>query len=235
MARRLAIRRTKIDVVPRGRNSVALGIPSVARAHLARERLGLDDSPVLLAVGRQEYPKGFDLLLEVAGILRRDYPSLHVLIAGKRGAATLGLERRVHELDLSPVVRFLGHRSDVPELLSASNVFALPSRREGSPGALIEAMALGVPSVAADIPAVREVVGSPPVALLAPAEQPTAFAAAVGRILSDGGLASDLGSRARKRFLDYYTVDSVAEAMLGIYERVLDSQESPTSPLRESK
>jgi glycosyltransferase involved in cell wall biosynthesis len=222
MARRLAIRRTRIDVVPRGRDPVALGMPSMPRASSARERLGLEDCKVVLAVGRQEHEKGFDTLLEAADILWRVHPSLRVLIAGREGAATPGLERQAKEFGLTAVVSLLGHRSDVPELLSACNAFVLPSRREGSPGSLIEAMALEVPSVATDIPAVREVVGSPPVALLTPADEPTLLAAAIGRVLSDEELGADLGSRARKRFLDCYTVDSAAAGMRAIYERALD-------------
>lgn len=222
MAGRLAIPRRKIDVVPRGRDAVVLGNPSAGRRRAARARLDVDDAAdVVLALGRHEYQKAFDVLLLAAGLLRRSHPSLRVLIAGRAGSTTAELDRSIEDLGLAGIVRFLGHRDDVPDLLCAADVFVLPSRREGSPGSLIEAMALGVPCVASDIPSVREVAGSPPVVRLVPPEEPEALATAVGDLLRDRVAASELGAHARARFQTCYALDPSVRALTGVYERAL--------------
>jgi glycosyltransferase involved in cell wall biosynthesis len=223
MAKRLAIPRSKIDVVPRGRDPSQLGSPTPGRRASIRARLGLAGDEVLLAIGRQEFQKGFDVLLEAVGRIRRSRSGscLRLLIAGRQGSETATMDRSIQQLGLTETVRLLGHRSDVPELLCGSDVFILPSRREGSPGALIEAMAMGVPSVASDLVSVREVAGCPPVVRLVPPEDPDALAREVESVLSSPHRSASLGARARERFLGHYTLESMSSGMLAFYERSL--------------
>jgi glycosyltransferase involved in cell wall biosynthesis len=222
MARRLAIPRSEIDVVPRGRDSARFGLPTPARRSSVRERLGLDGDEVLLAVGRQEYQKGYDVLLDAVAKLQPARPSLRLLIAGRPGNATTTIERRIQAMGgLHETVRLLGHRTDVPELLSGADVFVLSSRREGSPGALIEAMATGVPSVASDLDSVRELAGNPPTIRLVPTNDPCALSGEIERLLSSPRSSAALGMRARERFLAHYTLDSMTSGMIAFYERTL--------------
>jgi glycosyltransferase involved in cell wall biosynthesis len=176
---------------------------------------------VLLAIGRQEFQKGFDVLLEAVERIRRSRSGLRLVIAGRQGSETAAIERSIQRLGLTETVRLLGHRSDVADLLCGSDVFILPSRREGSPGALIEAMAMGVPSVASDLGSVREVAGRPPVVRLVPPEDPDVLALEVERVLSSPRRSASLGARARARFLGHYTLDSMSNGMLAFYERTV--------------
>ena len=226
MAGRLKVRRDRIDVIPRGRDPQEIGTRTPARRAAARRSLGVDDdAPLLLAVGRHEYQKGFDVLLDSFALVRRDRPATRLFIAGREGAESAKLRDRAAGLDLGESVVFLGFRSDIPELLCAADVFVSASRWEGSPGGVIEAMALETPIVAGDIAPVREVLGDgAPAWLVAPAE-PGGFAVAVGAALDDDE-ASVRTAAARARFLDRYTIDRVADEMVRFYDRALGGRGS---------
>ena len=118
-----------------------------------------DDVPVVLAAARHEYQKGLDVLLDAIASIRRDQPNIVLLLAGRDGNRTAALRYQATRLGLDANVRFLGARDDIPDLMVAADVFVLPSRWEGLPGAVIEAMALETPVVATDLPGVREVLG----------------------------------------------------------------------------
>ena len=186
MSGRLKVRRDRIDVIPHGRDPHEIGTRTPDRRAAARRSLGVDDdAPLLLAVGRHEYQKGFDVLLDSFALVRKDRPAARLVIAGREGAESAKLRDRAAGLDLGGSVTFLGFRSDIPELLCAADVFVSASRWEGSPGGVIEAMALETPIVASDIAPVREVLGdAAPAWLVAPAA-PQGFAAAVGEALDD--------------------------------------------------
>ena len=124
----------------------------------------------------------------------------------------------IDRLGLAEAVELLGQWPDVPGLLQAADVFAFPSIYEGMPGALIEAMALGVPVVASDIPPVREVLG-PDEGVLVPGGDPEALAEGLVGLLQDGERASRLGRAGRARFLEEFTLEHSVAAMTGLYRR----------------
>jgi glycosyltransferase involved in cell wall biosynthesis len=218
MARRLRFPRERIDVIPRGRDPGALGRRTPARRFAVRAALAVpDDAPLVLAVARQEYPKGLDTAVRAMSSVRAHLPDATLLVAGRSGTHTPELERLVVSLDLDGAVRFLGTRDDVPDLMCAADVFILPSRREGLPGVLLEAMALETPVVASDIPQVREVVDES-MAMLVPVGDAATFAAAIVDTYHDRATAKARAERSRARFLAEYSIRSVAERMLGFYE-----------------
>jgi glycosyltransferase involved in cell wall biosynthesis len=226
MASRLRVPRARIDVIPRGRDPEELGRRTAPRRDAARASLGLGPADAaVLAVGRQEHQKGFDVLFESAARARDECPGLRVLVAGRPGAATPALEALVHDRGLEPTVRFLGVRDDVGDLLCAADVFAFPSRWEGSPGSVIEALALEVPIVATDIDPVREVVGGSDAARLVAAGDPAALAAALLGVL--GGAERPDTDAGRARFEERFTIGRVAEQMLRFYERSLGAGSGP--------
>jgi len=96
----------------------------------------------------------------------------------------------------------------------------LPSRREGLPGAVVEAMAMQVPIVASDLPEVREVVDDS-TAILVPPESPERLARAIASVLRDRNGAASRAEAARQRFLEHFTVQNTARQMVEFYERAL--------------
>lgn len=209
--RDLRIDPARVTVIPRGRDTRRLGAPSAARRASTRAALGIDeDSPVIVTVGRQEFQKGHDVLYAAAARLAPRHTNLVVLHAGREGAFSPALRRLLEQTRAD--VRVLGHRDDVADLVTAADVFAFPSRYEGLGGAVLEAMALGVPVVASDLPALREIL-APAGQALVPPDDPAALADAMARLLDDDRLRSDLGRRARDEFLARYTLDAVAPQM----------------------
>jgi glycosyltransferase involved in cell wall biosynthesis len=217
MATRLRVARRRIDVISRGRDPAVLGERTDERRRAARAALGASDADrVLLAVGRQEYQKGFDVLLRALASMRHRGGSTRLFIAGRDGAATPALLAAVDSLGVRDAVEFLGTRDDVPELLCAADVFVFPSRWEGMPGGVIEAMALEAPIVATDIAPVREVVDGTG-ALLVPVDDEAALERAITRALRNDTATATAAGRAR--FLERFTIDGVSEEMLRFYRR----------------
>jgi glycosyltransferase involved in cell wall biosynthesis len=210
-----------ITVVHRGRNPDRLGEPSPERRLAGRRALGLrDDDEVVVTVGRQEFQKGQRHLLAAVAALAPRRPKLQLLVAGRRGASSAELDRLQERPELAGRVHFLGHRADVPDLLAASDVFAFPSLFEGLGGAVLEAMALGLPIVASDLPAVREVVEEGLNAMLVPVEAEDELAHAIGQMLQDPNRARAFGRRSREIFLERFTSARSAEAMIDLYRQL---------------
>ncbi|BDG01711.1 glycosyltransferase family 4 protein [Anaeromyxobacter oryzae] len=178
-------------------------------AHAARPM-----RPYLLAVGTVEPRKNLPVLVEAFRRLRRDGRELELVIAGRRGWAA-----PPPHSDLVPHVRIAGPVPDeaLPALYAAAACFVQPSRLEGFGLALAEAMAAGVPAVASDIAAHREV-GGPAVAYADPSD-PDAFAAAIAATLDDPTAARARATLARARARGL-TWDACAAATLRVYRAV---------------
>jgi glycosyltransferase involved in cell wall biosynthesis len=221
MARRLRYPRARIDVIPRGRDPDVLGRLTRERRDRARDGLGIPpDAPLVIAVARQEHQKGLDVLIEALPRVLHEVPVARVVIAGRPGNATASLHEQLLRIDGAKALEFLGARSDVADLLCASDVFVLPSRWEGLPGALLEAMALECPAVVSDLPQIREVVDDA-TALLVPPEDPRALGTAVVRALSSTTGARRRAVAARRRFIERFTIDAIADQMIAFYRRAL--------------
>jgi glycosyltransferase involved in cell wall biosynthesis len=216
---RLRLPADRITVIPRGRDRRRLGEPTPERTAAARAELGIgSDTPVIVNVGRQEFQKGQIHLIQA---LAQMTSSDAVLIqAGRTGSATDQLHRAVADLGLDERVRFIGHHEHVPDLLCAADVFAFPSIYEGLGGALLEAMALDIPIVASDIPAIREILDDGECGLLvAPGDVP-ALARAVDRTLDDDRATEQRVTAARARFESDHDLERVTERMIDLYRRV---------------
>ncbi|MED7950104.1 glycosyltransferase family 4 protein [Streptomyces sp. BE303] len=219
MARRLRVPSQRIDVVPRGRDPERLGIVTPDRRAAVRSSLELpQDVPVVLAAARQQYQKGLDVLLEAWPAVLRSEPEAVLLLAGSEGGET---DRLLALAGATRGVRFLGPRDDVFDLMAAADALAVPSRWEGLGSAAMEAMGVGVPLVASDVPALRETVGSEDYARLVAPERPAALAEALIDTLEDRAAARVRAKAARARFLTSFTLQQVSAQMVGFYERSL--------------
>lgn len=143
------------------------------------------------------------------------------MVAGKEGNYTRALHAIAVELGLEGEVTFLGHRTDIADLLCAADLFVLPTRREGFPGAVVEAMALEAPIVATAIPAVEEAVVAGEHALLVPPESPEALASAAVEALTFPEASRQRAQAALARFHDYFTIGRAADGMARLYEAAL--------------
>ncbi|MGH8883803.1 MAG: glycosyltransferase [Egibacteraceae bacterium] len=213
----LRIRPDRIEVVPRSRDRALLGEPSEARRRSARQALGLGPQvPLLLNVGREEPPKGQVHALHALDRVRASYPQAVLLLAGRRGGASPALDACIAELRIAGGVRRLGQRGDVPELLCGADVFVFPSLHEGAAGAVLEAMALEVPVVAHDIPALRSILEGG-LGLLVPVGDHIAFADAVLAVLNDPATARERARRARAHYERHYSLQTSLDGMRRLY------------------
>lgn len=220
----LGIPPKRITVVQRGRELGRLGLPSTERRLQARHRLQLtEQNRVVVNVGSHEYPKGQKYLLEAIAGISSAHPHLVLLMAGRQGNLTSELENLKNHLGLNGQVRFLGFRSDVPDLLAAADLFVFPSLYEGLPGAVIEAMALGLPIVASDISPVREVVEKNLNAILVPPASSSELAKAIATLLDDHNRALEYGKQSRKIFEMRFTLQQSAERMIELYHQIVAS------------
>jgi glycosyltransferase involved in cell wall biosynthesis len=217
MSRRLFIPRSKIEVIPRGREDAVLGRRTADRRARVRQGLGVGPGdPLIVAVGRQEPQKGLDLLLEAVPAVRARHPGVRVLVAGREGRASADLGDAMRTGDLGGSVTFLGMRDDVPDLLAAADVFAFPSRWEGAGGSLLEAMALEAPIVTSDLPTLRQTIDDT-VAVLVRPDDAHALAACILGVLDDPAAASGRAGAGRARFEAEFTIGSGARRMARLY------------------
>jgi glycosyltransferase involved in cell wall biosynthesis len=223
MAGRLRYPRSRIDVVRRGRDAQVLGRRSPARATAARSAISAPDrSFVVLAVARHEPQKSLDTLVDAFARLHDDAPDARLYIAGREGASTAALRERIGSAGLESSVVLLGQRDDVPDLLCAADVFVLPSRREGMPGSVIEAMALEAPVVASDLPQVREVTGDD-AALLVPVGDAGRLADALVECRTHPSDAERRVHNGFERFESRFTIEATSKAMVDFYARCAPS------------
>ncbi len=229
MATRLWLRRSKMDVIPRGRDPRHLGTRSPERRVRVRADLGIDDSTKLvLAAARHFHMKGLDVLVKAFPKVLATHPEAHLFVAGRSGPATPELEMLIQDSGIGGAVTLAGYRADVPDLMCAADAFVLPSRAEGSPGALIEAMALEVPTVATDLTSVRELLGDQPeIMALCPVDAEDDMGGAIADVLADPEHWHDMTTKGRERFLERYSIEAIADAMVDLYRRSLGEDGSP--------
>jgi glycosyltransferase involved in cell wall biosynthesis len=207
------IRPERNTVIPNGIPPMIIG--SVDRSEVRRE-IGVENGePVLLSVGRLVYQKGHEYLVhEMPRVLGR-YPHAKAVICGE-GALRPDLERQIGELGIESRVRLVGNRNDVGKFLASADVFVLPSRWEGLPVALLEAMGAGLPVVATRVEGVEEVVEDERQGLLVPPEDAEALAAALLQLMGDPLLRKQMGEAGRTRIQSFYTLDIMCDNYLRV-------------------
>jgi len=185
-------------------------------AAAGRLALGDGEGPVALTLARLDPQKGLEVLIEAAA----QTPGVQFAIAGD-GPERPALERQITRLGLDGRVRLLGRREDAPDLLAACDLFVLPSRFEGLPVSVVEAMAAARPVVATAIGGTDEAVVDGETGLLVPAGDAGALARAVARIAGDGGRSAAMGAAGRERARASFTASGMAAAIAGIYRHLL--------------
>jgi glycosyltransferase involved in cell wall biosynthesis len=168
-----------------------------------RGELGIPDHvPIIGTVANFRAQKRHDLLLRAARIVTRTYPEARFVLVGQ-GPLEAQTRRQVGELGLERNVIFAGFREDVARLVSAFDLFLLTSEYEGLSIALLEAMALGKPTVVTRVGGILEVVVHDRSGIIAPLNDANAVAAGVAALLDDEGLRTRLGHGARERAAEF--------------------------------
>lgn len=196
---------------------------SIDDAARAASRLALNLTPdalVVTTVGRLTAIKQPALFVDTVKRLVPRHPTLSAIVVGD-GELRGDLEQAVDAAGLAATVRFLGWRRDLDTIYAASDVFLLTSRNEGTPVALIEAMASAVPGVSTDVGGVKDVIDSTAVGLLAATNDVDALSRHVSTLLSNAALRRDMGARARAHVLPRYDIARLVDDIATLYQDLL--------------
>lgn len=173
----------------------------------------------ILFVGNMNHDaKGVDILLRALALLPAPRP--RVLLVGD-GRLRPGLEDLSDSLGLAEHVRFAGSAGNVREIMRRAKLFVLPSRWEGLPMALLEAMEAGLPIVASEVGGIPEAIIDGHNGLLTPSQDPAALAGALSRLLKDPAYAESLGDRAREDVRARFSIKVHSRAIQRLYEDLL--------------
>lgn len=149
----------------------------------------------VLFVGRLEHAKGVDVLLKAILHIKEKYErNVKVAIVGD-GSKKEYLKGLVDEYKISPSVEFLGIRKDVKELMNVSKIFVLPSRWEGLPMVILEAMANGIPIIATDVGGIGEVIENKVNGIIVPEEDSETLANKIVELLDSEIFRLDLAKK----------------------------------------
>jgi glycosyltransferase involved in cell wall biosynthesis len=172
--------------------------------------------PIIGTIGRMEQQKGFDVLLRSLV----DVPDCSLVVVGE-GSERQALQTLACDLGVDRRVVWAGWNDDPRAWLPAFDVWVLPSRFEGFPLALLEALLAESAVAATDVGSVAEVVRDGETGLLVPPEDPAALAAAIRRLLRDEPLRSRLGAGGRRLVLERFTADHMARSFSALYDELL--------------
>lgn len=212
----------KTVTIPSSVDPLALQ-PKSSRA-LVRRALEVGETDLVLLAAAALVPrKGLDVLIDALALLASRSLTPRTWIAGE-GPERTALEARCDRAGID--VRFLGARTDVPDLLAAADVFVLPSRREGLGIAALEAMALARPVVASRVGGLADAVVDGRTGILVPPGDAIALADAIERLLRDEALRTALGRAGPARVAEGF----LAEQMVVAYERLYHEVLAERSP-----
>lgn len=183
------------------------------------------DCPVILSVGNLNPVKGYSYFLRSLPDVIAKHGPVTVLVAGAHPSSQDDYTNQIYdirgELGLEETVHFLGQRDDIPELLSKSDLFVLPSISEACPIVVLEAMAMRVPIVATNVGGVSEQLPSSKYGIVVESEDPNALANGISEVLTDPESADERATRAGRRVEDKFSVNSIARDHRDVYEQIL--------------
>ncbi len=196
-----------------------------------REELGLNNNDILIAaVGRIAPDKGFDFLLEAARlILGNTNGNIHFIVVGseENREHAADLKQKVADYSITEYFHFIGFRDDVPDILAASDIFVLSSRKEGHPYVMLEAMASQCAIVACNCAGVEETIDEGETGFIVPIGDHNAIANKINQLADDTQLRTKLAGAARNKIKLSFTADLTASALIEVYQGLLATPKLP--------
>lgn len=211
----------RFHVVPLGFDLDSLVAINDNARRLAREELNIPETAkVILWIGRLTSIKQPEVFLKAAHLIARQYPKAVFLIVGD-GELRGEVESIADRLQLKDHLRFLGWRRDLSRIYGASDLLMLTSRNEGTPVALIEAMAAGLPSVSPDVGGIRDVVTDPSLGIVVADASPQSLAAEASALLDAPERCRKIGILARESAVGRFGFERLATDITELYKGLL--------------
>lgn len=219
----------KLEIVRNG--IVPRRVCAARKIVCARLNLPLN-ARIVLTAGRLTEQKGHRFLLEAVPTIIEHAPEAHFVFVGE-GQLKGELQASVYRLGLQSRVHFAGQREDVPELMTAADLFVLPSLFEGLPLVILEAMAAGLPVIGTRVCGIDEAVIDGITGRLVEAGDARVLAAAVLEALEQPELAAHWGEAGQKRFEREFTAARMARETFAVYEGLLQKHSAASYELGE--
>jgi len=233
--------RGKVNLVEQGfRADHVVHIPGSVQTEKFRPSAGQRPDPTLterliICVARLEYSKGVDVLLHAWARMMHSSSTWQTNLKPRLrligdGALRTPLERIATELGILDSIEFPGSRTDVLALLQQSWAFIMPSRTEGMPNALLEAMSCGLPCIATRVSGSEDLICNGQNGILVEPEQPAEMAIALRQIIEDADYAQQLGKAARITIVRDYQLSHIVNQCLSLYRHLLARRGRLTAP-----
>jgi glycosyltransferase involved in cell wall biosynthesis len=209
----------KIKLIYNGFSPPSDELPA-AREHILRE-LGLAESyPLLVHVGLLKARKGHDILLRAVQDLANQFPRFSLLVVGE-GEFRADLEALARRLQIGTAVRFLGYRTDVSRFIGAADILILPTRNEGFPWVLAEAMSLAKPVVASRVGGIPELVEDGRTGFLVPPDDPAALKTAIIDLAQNPDVARRFGLAGQNRIRECFSLERMIDELEEFFAEVV--------------
>ncbi len=218
-----------------GLRLIPLGV-DITRFHPARGDIASDErAQVVICIARLSYQKGIDVLLQAWHLVHEQAPQAQLIIVGD-GPIRDQLQSMARALDIANSVEFAGVQSDVVVHFHRSNLSVLPSRWEGMPNVVLEAMACGLPCVVTRVSGSEDLIQHGVNGLLVESEDYQGMAQALLTLLRDFALAQEYGNVARATIEQHYSLEHVIDIYVELYQRIADhrgpiAKDTPSSEI----
>jgi len=220
LLRKRALRSAGVLLIRNGVDTDTMRPRPAARERLLAEFGLAPHAPTVGMVGQLTDDKGWDVFLDMMGVVRRACPRVAAFVVGA-GPRLEDLRLSVQHADLAGTVFLLGLRGDIPDLLPAFDVVAHTSRREGLPMVVIEAMACGRPVVASDAGGTAELIVPGRTGFVVAVGDAQAAADRVVALLRDSGAREAMGRAARERAVAEFGLGGVVSRYESLYEQMV--------------
>ena len=210
----------KITLVPNAINLRRFSLGNADRAK-SRNKFGLPiDAKVIAGVGRLNPQKNFSLFLDIAAALAPRFPELRFLLAGE-GPEESMLCEKARTLGLADRIVFAGYVADTRQVYAAADILLMPSRFEGLPMTLLEAMAMGLPVVASKLDGIAEVIEDGREGFLIESNDTHGFVERCAALLENPAKSSEVAAHARAKIEARFSVERMTSAVEAIYDQFL--------------
>lgn len=212
---------TRMVVIPNGFNFSQLTATQEQKAALRLACYFSENDTVIGCVGRFHADKGQDNFIKAAALIAQHYPTVKFLLVGRGcNVENTQLMSWLNSYGLQEHFVLLGERDDVPLCLAAMDIFCMPSRTEGFPNGLGEAMAMGLPCVATDVGDTAILVGD--TAILVPSQNEQALAQGLLKVIAlSEKQREQIGQRAKERVMAEFSMEKAWEQFNTVYQNIL--------------
>ena len=208
-----------------GTQLIPSGVDTTRFQPTAANTSSAERGQVVVCVSGLRYEKGIDVLLQAWHLVHKQAPQARLIIVGG-GSLQKQLEAMAEALGIADSIEFAGLQNDVPAQLHRGSLAVLPSRFEGMPNALLEAMACGIPCVSTRVSGSEDIIQHGVNGLLVEPEDYQGMAEALLTLLRDPTLIQRYGRAARKRIEKHYSLEQVMDRYIELYQSVTDSRSS---------